>query len=77
MSSRLYGKVLQVLHAAVSNPQLFADERNAVIAGWNQLQASWGSGKAYYAPNAQPVEMTAENPFCRFKTVSYCNLPSR
>ncbi|XP_075260812.1 nucleoporin p54-like isoform X2 [Convolutriloba macropyga] len=66
-----------VLHASVSNPQLFADERNAVVASWNQLQASWGFGKAFYAPNAQPVDLTPENPFCRFKTVSYCNLPSR
>ena len=39
------------------------------------LQASWGTGKAYYSNNAQPIEITPENPFCRFKAIGYSALP--
>ena len=46
-----------------------------MIARWNMLQASWGTGKAYYSNNAQPIEITPENPFCRFKAIGYSALP--
>ena len=38
-------------------------------------QASWGTGKAYYSNNAQPIEITPDNPFCRFKAIGYSALP--
>jgi len=50
----------------VSLPQIFGDERDAIIAKWNQLQALWGSGKGYYNRN-QCVEFKPDNPFCKFK----------
>ncbi|ESO89471.1 hypothetical protein LOTGIDRAFT_192964 [Lottia gigantea] len=55
---------------AVSLPQIYGDERDAIIAKWNQLQAFWGTGKGLYNQNGV-VEFKADNPFCRFKAIGY------
>ncbi|XP_046561465.1 nucleoporin p54-like isoform X2 [Haliotis rubra] len=60
---------------AVSLPQIYGDERDAIIAKWNQLQACWGTGKGYYSQNGM-VEFKADNPFCRFKAIGYHVIPS-
>ncbi|XP_046870898.1 nucleoporin p54 isoform X3 [Hypomesus transpacificus] len=60
---------------ALSAPTLLADERDAILAKWNQLQAYWGTGKGYYSNNAPPVDFNLENPFCRFKAVGYSCIP--
>lgn len=52
---------------ALSAPTLLGDERDSILAKWNQLQAYWGTGKGYFANNNPPVDFTQENPFCRFK----------
>lgn len=54
---------------ALSAPTLLGDERDSILAKWNQLQAYWGTGKGYYSNNNPPVEFTQENPFCRFKVI--------
>uniref|UniRef100_A0A5S6QJW2 Nup54 domain-containing protein n=1 Tax=Trichuris muris TaxID=70415 RepID=A0A5S6QJW2_TRIMR len=56
---------------ALTNPQLYGDERDAIIAKLNQLLAFLGCGKAYYANSAPPIEFTPKNPFCRLKFVGY------
>lgn len=61
--------------AALSLPIVFGDERDAILAKWNQLQAFWGTGKGYFSTNSPPVDFTPENPFCRFKAVGYSCLP--
>ena len=40
------------------------------------LQASWGSGKAVYSQTMPPIDLTAQNPLNRFKTIGYSALPS-
>uniref|UniRef100_A0A2I3TPR5 54 kDa nucleoporin n=1 Tax=Pan troglodytes TaxID=9598 RepID=A0A2I3TPR5_PANTR len=62
--------------SALSAPTLLGDERDAILAKWNQLQAFWGTGKGYFNNNIPPVEFTQENPFCRFKAVGYSCMPS-
>ncbi|KAG2465804.1 NUP54 protein, partial [Polypterus senegalus] len=57
--------------SALSAPTLLGDERDAILAKWNQLQAFWGTGKGYFHNNLAPVEFPQENPFCRFKAVGY------
>ena len=52
---------------AISRPLIFTDERDNLLAKWNQLQAFWGSGKGYYNQQGGFVTFTPENPFCRFK----------
>ena len=52
---------------ALSAPTLLGDERDSILAKWNQLQAYWGTGKGYYSNNNPPVDFNQENPFCRFK----------
>ncbi|XP_013783741.1 nuclear pore complex protein Nup54-like [Limulus polyphemus] len=55
---------------------VYGDERDTILAKWNQLQAFWGTGKGYFSSNALPVDFTPENPFCRFKVISYSCLPT-
>jgi len=63
------------LLTAVLHCNLFNDERDGIIARWNMLQASWGKGTAFYSNQAQPVNITPENPFCRFKAIGYSAIP--
>lgn len=67
---------LAIMTSALTMPTLFGDERDGIIAKLNQLQALWGHGKAFYAPNAQPIPFAPENPFSRFKSIGYSCLPS-
>lgn len=60
---------------ALSAPTLLGDERDAILAKWNQLQAYWGTGKGYYSNSTPPVDFSLENPFCRFKAVGYSCIP--
>jgi len=69
------GSTVDTLYNAVLHCSLYGDERDAIIARWNMLQASWGTGKAYYANNAPPVELKQDNPFCRFKAIGYSAIP--
>ncbi|KAM8939712.1 nucleoporin p54 isoform 2-T2 [Pelodytes ibericus] len=62
--------------SALSAPTLLGDERDAILAKWNQLQAFWGTGKGYFNNNIPPVEFTQENPFCRFKAVGFSCVPN-
>ncbi|XP_068089393.1 nucleoporin p54 [Hyperolius riggenbachi] len=62
--------------SALSAPTLLGDERDALLAKWNQLQALWGTGKGYFSNNIPPVEFTQENPFCRFKAIGYNCIPN-
>ncbi|XP_041915989.1 nucleoporin p54 isoform X1 [Alosa sapidissima] len=61
--------------SALSAPTLLGDERDAILAKWNQLQAFWGTGKGFFNNNIPPVDFTQENPFCRFKAVGYSCTP--
>ena len=59
--------LLANMATAVSLPLIFGDERDALIAKWNQLEAFWGTGKGFYNQQGQSVEFKPDNPFCRFK----------
>ncbi|XP_070552255.1 nuclear pore complex protein Nup54-like [Ptychodera flava] len=61
--------------SALHLPVIYGDERDVLIAKWNQIQAFWGTGKGYYTQNAS-VNFTPDNPFCRFKTVGYSCKPT-
>ncbi|XP_041107115.1 nucleoporin p54-like isoform X1 [Polyodon spathula] len=61
--------------SALSAPTLLGDERDAILAKWNQLQAFWGTGKGYFNNSIPPVDFTQENPFCRFKAVGFSCIP--
>ncbi|KAJ8297550.1 hypothetical protein KUTeg_024081 [Tegillarca granosa] len=65
---------LERIGTAVTLPVIYGDERDAIIAKWNQLQAYWGTGKGYFSQNGF-VEFTPDNPYCRFKAIGYNKLP--
>ncbi|XP_022079496.1 nuclear pore complex protein Nup54-like [Acanthaster planci] len=69
------GADLMSISSALLMPTIYGDERDAIIAKWNQLQAFWGTGKGYINQNSS-VPFTPENPFCRFKTVGYSVKPT-
>ncbi|VDP23306.1 unnamed protein product [Soboliphyme baturini] len=51
---------LSQLLTSVTNPQLYGDERDGVIARLNQIQAFCGTGIGYYAPNFVGFNRLAE-----------------
>ncbi|XP_077354272.1 nucleoporin p54 [Festucalex cinctus] len=61
--------------ASLSAPTLLGDQRDSILAKWNQLQAYWGTGRGYFNKINPPVEFNLENPFCRFKAVGYSCMP--
>ncbi|XP_062510356.1 nuclear pore complex protein Nup54-like [Corticium candelabrum] len=69
------GNELTVMAFALSRPNVFGDERDAVIAKFNQLQAYWGEGKGF-ASQQDVVNFRPENPFGRFKSIAYNRLPT-
>lgn len=67
--------ILQAQATAIAAPQVFNDERDELIAKWNQMQAFFGMGKAYYGPGgANAVDFGPDNPWCRFKAVNYARM---
>ncbi|CAF0960309.1 unnamed protein product [Brachionus calyciflorus] len=62
------------LITALVNPQVFNDERDAILAKWNQLQAFYGFGKMFYQNVS--LEANKENQLCRFKTIGYSCKPT-
>jgi len=67
---------LNAMTTALSMPMLFGDERDAILAMFNQIQSLWGAGKGYYIANQQAISFTMDNPFCRFKAIGYSCLPN-
>ena len=63
------GADLMSISSALLMPTIYGDERDAIIAKWNQLQAFWGTGSGYINQNSC-VPFTQDNPFCRFKVTS-------
>lgn len=60
---------------ALTCPQIYGDERDAVLAKFNQLQAAWGFGSAKRHNNLEPIKLTERNVFCRFKAIGYSRMP--
>lgn len=74
-ASQMQQQQLQQLLLAVSQPSVFGDERDALVAKWNALQALWGTGRGYLSQAGQYVDFTRTNPFCAFKAVGYSCVP--
>lgn len=62
---------------SIYNVSIFGDERDIVIAKWNYLQAMWGSGKAFYAKNLPPIEITPQNVWPQFTKTCFDAFTSR
>ncbi|KAL5967131.1 Nuclear pore complex protein Nup54 [Taenia solium] len=65
---------VDAFYASLSQPMLFGDERDNIIARLNQLQAMLGTGTGYSALGI--VTYTPENPFSRFRGVAYNVMPT-
>lgn len=59
------------LKQAITNPVVFADERDQVIMKWNQVQSCWGVGKGFYTQQGAFVDFTPDNPYFLLKAVGY------
>merc|ERR1711935_391597 len=60
---------------ACSQPNLFGDERDQLLAKFNVVQCAWGTGQLYCKDQA-PISLSQLNPFSRFRTVGYSCLPT-
>lgn len=65
---------VDAFYASLSQPMLFGDERDNVIARLNQLQAMLGMGIGYSALGS--VNYSPDNPFSRFRGIAYNVLPT-
>lgn len=65
---------LVLLQKAISSPEVFGDERDAIIAKLNGVQVSRGFGLAYFSANNAPLKITPENPWYRFRTITYVSI---
>ncbi|XP_003741926.1 probable nucleoporin Nup54 [Galendromus occidentalis] len=65
-----------LIATAVTVPMIYNDERDKIIATFNQLQAKWGRGKGFHSQSGPPVNFTPDNPFCKFRTIGYNALPT-
>ena len=52
----------QNFYGAVARCSIFGDDRDALMARWNLLQASWGFGKIYFQQAAPPLAVEQTNP---------------
>ena len=52
---------------ALTTPTLYGDERDVVIAKYNQIQAGYGTGRAYYTQQGAFVDLKPDNIYCKFK----------
>ena len=69
MTAQQQNESMQLANMAmsVSLTNIYGDERDTILAKWNQIQAFWGSGKGYFNQQGDAVNFTPDNPFCRFK----------
>lgn len=54
---------------ALVNPQVFNDERDTIIAKWNQLQSLYGYGKIFYQNTS--LDVGKDNHLTRFKVRTF------
>lgn len=52
---------------ALVNPQIFNDERDLIIAKWNQLQAFYGNGKIFFQNSS--IDVSKDNRLTKFKVI--------
>ena len=56
---------------------IFNYERDKTLACWNDLQAMWGTDKAFIGPTQLPVELDGQKILNRFKTIGYSKLSGK
>lgn len=64
--------ILQV----ISQPHIYNDSRDRILGNFNKIQALWGTGKAFYSRDAEPLEITEKLPTQRFKAIGYAQRKS-
>ncbi|KAF7255517.1 hypothetical protein EG68_07940 [Paragonimus skrjabini miyazakii] len=65
---------LDAFFSSLCQPLLFGDERDTILARWNQLQAMWGTGIGFSATGV--AMYNPQNTFARFKAIAYNLLPT-
>ena len=55
-------------------PKLFNDERDRILGEFNKLQAYWGTGKGFFAPNVAPVEFNQQQSTHKFKAIGFSEI---
>lgn len=67
----MYQQQVEQILQAISQPHIYNDARDQILGKFNKIQAFWGTGKAYYARDATPLELAESLPTQRFKAIGY------
>lgn len=67
MYQQQVNQILQI----ISQPRIYNDARDQILGNFNKIQAFWGTGKAFYARDAAPFDLTESLPTQRFKAIGY------
>lgn len=67
----MYQQQVDQILQVISQPRIYNDSRDQILGNFNKIQAFWGTGKAYYSRDAQPLELTESLPTQRFKAIGY------
>ena len=55
----------EAIYGAAVRCNVFGDDRDTLLARWNLLQASWGTGRIYSAKSTPPLPVDQTNPNCQ------------
>lgn len=67
----MYQQKVNEIIQGISQPRIYNDARDQILGNFNKIQAFWGTGKAYYARDAPPLELSESLPTQRFKAIGY------
>lgn len=67
----MYQQQVNQIIQVISQPRIYNDARDQILGNFNKIQAYWGTGKAYYARDAPPLELTESLPTQKFKAIGY------
>lgn len=67
----MYQQQVNQIIQVISQPRIYNDARDQILGNFNKIQAFWGTGKAYYARDAPPLDLTESLPTQKFKAIGY------
>lgn len=67
----MYQQQINQILQVISQPRIYNDSRDQILGNFNKIQAFWGFGRAYYARDQPPLELTESLPTQKFKAIGY------
>lgn len=65
------------LLSIITQPKIYNDARDKIIGNLNKMLAFWGTGKAFFNRESQPLELTDTMPAHKFKAIGYAEIKTQ